>query len=145
MIIEHSHRRAGFTLAESMIALVLLGAAAAGVLLPFSKGAVVQAEGQQLTLAAQLADSLLEQIVATPTDQIVARWNAYTEVQGQVRDAAGVVFTDPLYARFSRSATCYNATVVQQTQGLSISFIFVSVRVCSAGRPVATLSRLISK
>jgi len=144
-MIKHRPRPAGFTLVEATAALVLLGVAAAGVLLPFSNGAAAQAEGERMTLAAKLADDLLERIIATPTSEIVARWGGYTEAQGQVKDAGDVVFTDPMYAKFSRSATCHEATVVQQTAMLDVSFIFVSVQVRYAGREVATLYRLISK
>ena len=77
-------KRSGFTLAEATMALVLLGMAAAGVLLPFSDGASVQAEGRRRTLAALLADDLLARIATTPPSQIVATWNGYAEAQGQV-------------------------------------------------------------
>jgi type II secretory pathway pseudopilin PulG len=82
--IERSRSRAGFTLAEATMALVLLGVAAAGVLLPFSRGAAVQAEGLRVVLAARLADDLMERILATPPSQVVSTWNGYTEAQGQV-------------------------------------------------------------
>ena len=41
----------GFTLAEAMIAVMVLGIAAASVLLPFVSGAAVRAEGINRTLA----------------------------------------------------------------------------------------------
>jgi prepilin-type N-terminal cleavage/methylation domain-containing protein len=147
MTIDRGRRRAGFTLAEAMIAMVLLGLAAAGVLLPFSQGAEVQAEGTRMTLGAQLADGLLERIVATPASQIVATWNGHTEAPGHVTDAGGAVFTDPLYANFSRQVTCYDNVYVPQQSGppLASNFLLVSVRVSYAGRDIATLSRLISK
>ena len=40
-------RQRGFTLAEAMLATVVLGIAAAGILLPFTSGATVQAEGMR--------------------------------------------------------------------------------------------------
>lgn len=44
---SHSHRSCrGFTLAEAMMATVVLGFAAAGVLVPFVSGASVRAEGR---------------------------------------------------------------------------------------------------
>jgi hypothetical protein len=126
------------------MALVLLGMAAAGVLLPFSHGAAVQAEGMRLTLAARLANDLMERIVATPADQIVSGYN-YTEAQGQVRDAVGTVFTDPQYAGFSRQVVCVNVRVPQESSDLPADFIRASVSVCYQGRPVATLHRLINE
>ncbi len=133
------------------MAMVLLGIAAAGVLLPFSRGAVVQAEGRRMTLAAQLADDLMERIVATPPSEIVQNIQAYnyTEAQGEVRDASGAVFTDPMYAKFSRSVICEERPVEQQIySGMSLEpcdFILAYVQVGYEGRPVAALSRRISK
>jgi type II secretory pathway pseudopilin PulG len=139
-------KRSGFTLAEATMALVLLGMAAAGVLLPFSDGASVQAEGRRMTLAALLADDLLARIATTPPSQIVATWNGYAEAQGQVKDAGGAVFTDPTYARFSRTAACHDVYVPQQSgPPLAPDFILVSVQVDYQGRKVAALSRLISR
>ena len=79
-----------------MLAVTVLGFAAAGVLLPFVSGAAVRAEGIHRTLAAGLAADLLEQIVNTPFDETVARYDSYSELQGQVKDASGAVFADPI-------------------------------------------------
>jgi type II secretory pathway pseudopilin PulG len=133
--------RSGFTLAEATMALVILGMAAAGVLLPFSSGAAVQAEGLRITLAAKLANDMMERIVATPTDQIVPT----TEAQGHVTDASCNEFTDPMYANFSRQVVCVDVWVPQESRGLPSNFIRVSVQVGYQGREIATLSRLIGK
>jgi hypothetical protein len=134
------------------MAMVLLGIAAAGVLLPFSRGAEVQAEGRRVTLAAQLADDLMERIVATPPSEIVQNIEAYncTETQGQVTDAHGAAFTDPMYAKFSRSVTCFELYVPQQLQSGTpppepYDFLLVDIHVCYEGREMARLSRWISK
>jgi hypothetical protein len=126
------------------MALVILGLAAAGVLLPFSSGAAVQAEGLRVTLAAKLASDLLERIIATPTSEVVQAYN-YTEAQGHVTDASGSVFTDPMYANFSRQVVCVDVRVPQESGDLPSHFIRVSIRVGYQGRDIATLSRLISK
>ena len=105
----------GFTLAEAMIAMVVLGIAAAGVLLPFSSGAVVRAEGLRSTLGSILASDLIEQIINTPFDEIIEDYDDYFEAQGQVKDAAGFVFTDPAYANFSRNASCQYVYVPQES------------------------------
>jgi len=68
MMSNYKHRN-GFTLAEAMIATVVLGIAAAGVLLPYTVGAAVRAEGTRRTLAAKLAGDLMEEIVSTPFDR----------------------------------------------------------------------------
>ena len=142
---KHRAHRNGFTLAEATVAMVVLGMAAAGVLLPFANGASVQAEGLHRSLAAALANNLLERIVTTPFDQIVGRYN-YTEPQGQVKDASGTTFTDPMYANYSREVTCQKVYVPQQSgPPIPANFILASVRVYYRGEQIAGVHRLISQ
>ncbi len=135
---------AAFSLAEAMIAVVVLGIAAAGVLLPFTSGAAVRAEGMRRTLAAKLAADLTEQIINTPFKDIVANFN-YSEPQGQVKDSSGVIFTNPSYAKFSRTVSCQYATVPQEKSWAQSKFIRTTVQVSYDGREMATISRLITK
>lgn len=136
--------RLGFTLPETVIALVILGMAAAGVLLPFSSGAAAQAEGNHRTLAARLANDLMCRIVATPFSQI-STWNGYAEEEGKVKDVTGAVFTDPQYAGFRRDVTCTANIAVQQSASSETGFILVVVRVYDRGRLVVTMPRLIGR
>jgi prepilin-type N-terminal cleavage/methylation domain-containing protein len=135
-IVINSGRTRGFTLIEVMLAVTVLGFAAAGVLLPFASGAIVRAEGIHMTLGAELAADLMEQILRAP-----AAGYSLTEPQGQVKDASGVIFTDPKYANFSRKATCVSVTVPPA----KCNFILITVQVDYSGRNVATLSRLVSE
>lgn len=134
----------GFTLAEAMIATVILGIAAAGILLPFTSGQVVRAEGVHRTLGAKLAADLMEKIVNTPFNQIVAGYN-YSEPKGQVKDSAGVVFTDLNYANFSRDVSCSEVYVPQESGTGQSKFILATVRVYYNGKQIAIINRLISK
>lgn len=127
-----------------MMATVVLGIAAAGVLLPFADGAKIRAEGTRRTLGAKLAGDLIEQIVNTPFEQIV-KYDGYSEPQGQVKDSAGTIFTDPAYANFSRDASCDYVYVPQQSGAGQANFIRVTVRVHYSGRPIAIINRLTSK
>jgi hypothetical protein len=127
------------------MATVVLGIAAAGVLLPFMSGASVRAEGEHRTLAAKLASDLMEEIIKTPFGQIVTNYNGYTESQGQVKDASGVVFTDSNYTNFSRDATCEYIYVPQESGTGEAKFIRATVRVYYKGRETAIINRLISK
>lgn len=137
---------AAFSMAEAMIATVVLGIAAAGVLLPFANGAAVRAEGMRRTLAAELAAGLMERIISTPFEQIVGNFNGYTELQGSVKDAVGTVFTSPAYAKFSIAASCQYVYVPQESgPPLQSKFILATVRVYYDGRQVAAISRLITK
>jgi prepilin-type N-terminal cleavage/methylation domain-containing protein len=141
---HHSRWKHGFTLTEAMLAVTVLGLAAAGVLLPFVSGATVRAEGTRRTLAAELASDLIEKIIITPFEQIVDDYN-YVELQGQVKDTTGVVFADPKYANFSRKVTCSYATAPPQTDPPQYNFILVTVQVDYSGKNVATVSRLVSQ
>ena len=136
----------GFSLAEAMIATVVLGVAAAGVLLPFTTGARVQVEGTRRTLAAKLAGDLMEEVVATPFDEIIANYN-YSETQGQIKDAAGAVFGDSSYARFSRDVSSVNVDVPVSPTGFSkdVGFIRATVQVYYSGKQIAIINRLISE
>lgn len=139
------HTLGGFTLAEAMMATVVLGIAAAGVLLPFASGARVRAEGTRRTLGAKLAGDLIEQIVNTPFEQIVINYHGYSEPQGQLKDSAGIIFTDPAYANFSRDASCAYVYVPQQGGTYQANFVRITVGVYYRGRPIASIKRLISK
>jgi len=137
--------RRGFTLAEAMMATVVLGIAAAGVLLPFTSGAAVRAEGMRRTLGAKLASDLMEEIVNTPFEQIAAGYDGYSEPQGQIKDAGGAVFTDSYYARFSRDSSC-DYVYVPQESGAGISkYIRITVRVYYNGKEIAVINRLVSE
>jgi hypothetical protein len=99
-------------------------------------------------VAAKLANDLLERIVRTPFEQVVPVWHGYLEATGEVKDASGVVFTDPLYAGFGRSVSCYPAYVPQQvmsgSMGIEPNVIVVTVEVTYRGRRIASLNRLVS-
>jgi hypothetical protein len=121
------------------MAMVILAIAAAGILLPFTSGAAVQAEGTHRTLAAKLAADLMEQIVNTPIEQVISLYGGYTESKGHVKDAGGTVFTGSDYVNFSRAVTCTHRTIS------GAPFIQVTVRVYYSGGEMASVSRLISE
>lgn len=140
-----NRRAKGFSLAEAMMAVVILSIAAAAVLTPFVAGARVRAEGNSLTLGAILASELMEQIAATPFDQIVASYDGYSEAQGQVKDAAGAVFTDEVYSQYSREGSCQYVYTAQESGNDEPVFMQATVRVSIRGREIASVTRLISK
>lgn len=144
MTSNYKHRK-GFTLAEATLATVVLGIAVVGVLLPFTSGAAVRAEGTRRTLAAKLAGDLMEEIVNTPFEQIIAGYDGYAEPQGQVKDAAGIVFTDLNYANFGRDVVCEYVYMPQESGDGDLKFIRIIVRVYYSGREIAAISRLVSK
>ncbi len=125
------------------MATVILGVAAAGILLPFTTGAKVQAEGIRRTLSAKLASDLMEQIIITPSAQVDGY--TYIELQGQIKDATGSMFTDPRYANFSREAICEYVHMPQQDDATVPNFIRITVRVYYNDREIVTLSRLVAE
>ena len=126
------------------MAVTVLGIAAAGVLLPFSGGARIRAEGVRTTLGAKLASDLVEKALNTPFDQLVASYN-YSESQGQVLDAAGQVFTDSNYANFSRDVSSEYVNVAQESGAEAPKFILVTVQAYYSGTVIATVNRLVSR
>lgn len=138
-------RRGGFSLAEAMVATVVLGIAAAGVLLPFTSGARVRAEGVRRTLAVKLAGDLMEEIINTPFGQIVVSYDGYAEGQGQVKDVSGTVFSDSNYTNFSRDVSCEYVYVAQESGATEARFVRATVRVYYNGTEIAGINRLIAK
>ncbi len=138
-------RHRGFSLAEAMIATVVLSMAAAGILLPFSGGAAVRAEGMRSTLGSKLAADLMEQIISSDFDQIVAAYGAYSEVEGHVKDAGGVEFSDSSYANFSRGASCEYVYMAQESGVAESRFILITVEVYYSGREIASAKRLVGR
>jgi type II secretory pathway pseudopilin PulG len=128
----------GFTLMEAMLAVVILGFAGAAVVLPFSSGAMVRAEGNRRTLAAKLAADLTEQIINTSYSSIPATYGDYQEARGKMKKADGTFFASAMYSNFSRKATC---TYWPQDSRL----ILINVQVFYKGSEVALVARLIGK
>jgi len=150
------------------MATIVLGIAAAGVLLPFSTGAAVRAEGVRRTLGAKLASDLMQVIITRPfhdPDGSSYDYNIgadagettfgdfdnlddfhdYSELQGQVKDAGGVVFTDSNYTMISRDSMCDYVYVPQESGAGVAKFILVKVRVYYSGKEIAIINRLVSE
>ncbi len=97
------------------------------------------------TLGAKLASDLMQEIVNTPFNQIVADYDAFSESQGQIKDAGGVVFTDSNYTMLSRDSTCDYVYVPQESGTGVAKFILVKVRVYYSGKEIAIMNRLVSE
>jgi prepilin-type N-terminal cleavage/methylation domain-containing protein len=132
------YSRKGFTLAEGMMAVVLLAIATSAVAMPFVAGANVRAEGARRTLAAKLAHDKLEQIVNMDFDDLWL-YDGYFEFQGMVENANGGFFTDPIYSKFIRITNVTPATV----GGVELSW--VTVRVYYDENEMIRLSTLVGR
>jgi len=142
MKVKHKKYK-GFTLAEAMIAMVIVGSTAATILVPFSTGAQLQAEGIRRTIAANLAEDLMNRIVVTDFDSVISSYGSYTESQGEVTDIEGNIIADNGYALFSRTASC--EYLYQGSEMLPAIFIQATVIVSYDGQQVARIGRLISR
>ncbi len=131
--------KTGFTLAEALLATVILAIAALGVILPLSNGAASQAEGANRAIAGKLASDLVEKISTTTYANIVSTWNGYSEAAGEVKDSAGNLFSDPLYSQFSRSATASVTTLG------STNITWVTVTVNHNGRKILHIKSMVGK
>ena len=138
-MIPNRYNRKGFTLAEAMIAVVLLAFAASAVSMPFVAGAAIRAEGTQRTLAVKLAHDLMEEIVSTDFDQIIVTYAGQYELNGMVKNADGGFFTDPVYADFRRIVGCAPATVS------GVDFIWVTVYIYRNDDLMLSLSTLVGE
>ena len=154
-MIPTRYNRKGFTLAEAMIAMVLLAFAASAVSMPFVAGATIRAEGARRTLAAKLAhDRLeqLEQIANTNYDQMgnYDGW-PFELFPGCLEDGAGGFLTDPVYSDFTRfsnvvSFRVSNGILVQVGNFEDCDFRLITVSVSyDQGLMDVRLSTLIGK
>jgi len=148
---RNNNNKSGFTLAEAMIAVVILGFAAAGVLLPFAAGAAMHAEGARRTAAAKIAADLMEEIIATDYDDIVGIYDGYSEAPGRIRKASSdgyggsVVYTasdfysGDVYNDLSRKAFCEYVTVS------GAEAILVTVKVYYKADEIVNIKTLVSR
>ena len=124
---------------EATIAMVLLAIAAAGVLLPFSGAASVQVEGARQTLAANLASELMEKVLLSEPNGIIATYDGYTEADGAMLDTLGSPLTDSIYTGFSRSVACQTAAVA------SVDLVAVTVAVAYQNNEMTRITTLVSE
>ncbi len=136
---------AGFTLAEALLAVVLLGIAASSILLPFTAGAILRKEGAARTLASNLASEQMEKVLRTPAADIIATWNNHTEEAGELTDSAGNTLAGNTYSALARTTTCSYVRVGQQSGLIAPSLIHVTVDVSYRGAILVSLNRLISE
>jgi len=165
---QQGKKLSAFSLAEALLAVVILTIAAAGVLIPYTTGAVLRAEGARRTMASRLASDLMEVILTKPFHDPdgssydynlgpdageatfvdfdnLDDFDGYSEPQGQIKDADGVVFTDPAYANFSTEAACSYVYVPQESGNTQPMFMRAEVTIYYKTQKLVTLKRLISK
>ena len=144
-MLKKMYKRKGFSLVEAMIAVSIVTIAAGGVLLPFTTGMSMQQEGKKHTLAAKLASDKMEEIIASPFDQIVSTYNGYSEDDGEMEDWSGSELVGGLYSNYSREVECHYVYVDQQAGQESPIFILATVKVYYSQREIANITMLIGE
>lgn len=126
-----------------MIAMVILSAATAAVILPFSTGAALNAEGVRQTVGTRLAADLLEQMLNTGYDKI---YEYNYEAPGTLMDANWEPYADPIYQKFSRWPTVSDVYINGQLCN-DVKCVTVRVYYNWAGidKPMVQLSTLVGR
>ena len=124
---------------EAMIAMVLLAIAAAGILLPFANAASVQVEAARQTLAANLASEMMEKVLLSEPNDIIATYGTYVEAEGAMLDTQGDYITDSIYDGFSRSVSSQTATVA------SVDLVAVTVAVYYQNNEMTQVTALVGQ
>jgi Tfp pilus assembly protein PilV len=161
-----SHRvRAGFTLAEALLATVILLIAITAITLPFAAGARAEQADARMCLAVSLAQEMMEEILAKPfldpqgATEVgpdagetrrarfdnVDDYHGYYEGSRQIADATGALLTTPIATGLTRQVTCQYVYVSGQDTTKPATFVRVIVTVAYNGSPLVTLTRLVYK
>ena len=144
-MIRKKRYRKGFSLIEAVAATVIVGIAAAGLLVPFTSGMVIRDEGNQKTLAVQIANDLMERIVNTPFDSLAGLYGSYSEGKGGMTGVGGGIFTDTIYDNFSRKASCQPVTLSTENGVGPVKYILVTIVIYYNDEDILTVRRLITR
>ena len=157
------HHCAAFTLVEALMASTILAMAIFGILVPFSTGAQNQQTDARYTMAVNLAQELLEEILSKPfydpqgpsapgpeageTSRSlfdnIDDYDGYSEPDGGIVDHDGHAITDPIAKGLTRQASCAYVYVTGQDHGAGATFIRITVTVSYKGMAVVSLKRLV--
>lgn len=159
-----------FTLVEALLAATVLAMAITAILLPFTAGARSQLVEARQTLAASLAQQLLEEILLRPFEEpddgdedpeapgdfgpdigestrddfsAIDDYDGYTEAEGTVTGADGQVLDAAAAVGLSRHVAVAYVYVAGQDVDDDPTFLRVIVEIKHRGDPVIRLTRLI--
>jgi len=158
-----TRQASGITLLESLIAATLLAAVVSSVIWPFTAGAQNELAGARVSIASQLAQEMMEEILSKPYEDPqgaeglgpdagestrddfdnIDDYHGYTEPAGGVLSFDGEAADDPAAADLSRSVTTAYVHVSGQDASDAPSFISVTVTVSRDGEALAKLTRLV--
>ncbi len=148
----------GFTLLEALLATVVLVMVVGAVVMPFTAGAANTAQNARSTLAVNLAQNLMEEILAksfSDPDESEAgetgrdNWDdmddydGYSEAEGEIAGFDGVVVNDPSAVALTREVTVESVYIAGQDQSEEPTFLRICVNVRYHGDALVSLSRLV--
>jgi type II secretory pathway pseudopilin PulG len=157
--------RGGFTLAESLLAAVVLMIAISAITMPFAAGARSEEIDARLTLASGLAQETMEEVLSKAlkdpeggtvlgpdsgeTNRAlyddVDDYKQVIEAERSIADAGGAVIASPQSAGLSRETYVTDAWLTGQDLSKPADFFRVTVIVKHGGIPLITLTRLVYK
>ena len=153
----------GFTLAEALLAAVILALTVTAMTMPFTAAAATEIVETRHTLASALAQEMMEEILAqpfadpqggvgvgpevgeTPRNGFdnVDDYDGYSEPAGEIADATGQVVTDSAARELTREVKAVYVYVSGQDTGHPPTFVRVTVTVKYRNNPIVTLTRLV--
>jgi len=158
MVFRHGNSAQAFTLLESLLASSLLAMAVVGIIVPFVAGDQNQHDDARRTVATNLAQELMEEILtkgfkdpgtlpAPGTSRTLFNYlndyNGYTESAGHMLDNCGNTVTDPGAVGLSRIVTVSYVTVPGETPTNPPIFACVTVEIDYYGNYITKLTRLV--
>ena len=151
-------RQRGLTLLESLLAAVVLAMAVAAVIMPFTAGAQATAEDARRTLAVNVAQDLMEEILTKPFHDPdgtevgetgrsswddVADYDGYSEQEGAITSFDGGTVDDPAALGLTRQATVEGVYLSGQDALEPPTFYRVCVYVRYHDHAIVNLARLV--
>ena len=148
----------GFTLLEALLAAVILAMVVGAIVMPFTVGAQNTAAASRQTLAVNLAQDLMEEILAKsfhdPDGAEVGEtgrsnwddmddYDGYSEAAGAIASFDGVVVSDPAAVGLTRGASVEGVYVSGQGPPDPVTFMRVTVEVLYHNQSQVELSRLV--
>jgi len=159
--------RAGFTLAEALVAAAILAIAVAAASLPFSASLMGSQRRSDQAEAIRLAEALMEEVLSHPfhdpdgpsspgpeIDEDPLRrdrdfdnvddYHGLVEEAGKLRNADGQLIYNQEIALLSRLATVEYVRMPEQPGGSPTSFAVVQIAVSNGKEELARIARLVA-
>ena len=158
-------RRGGYTLAESLIASVVLAASVVGIAGTLSASYQQNTVRGNTTTALNLAQQLMEEIAARPVElttgtnqpgwsngqtdrrqyDTIDDYNGYTDLSGAIQAANGTTLNLSNGGTYQRTVTITSGAVPSGLTGPSSDFVLVTVTVSMPHNQSASVSQLFTR